>query len=76
MGKHAKKVIGAVVGTAAAWAFAVKPRIFNKPDLSEIRKYDYANGGFPIRRKKFRKTPSLRSAKRLHTDTESVWMSG
>ena len=46
MGKHAKKVIGAVVGTAAAWAFAVKPRIFNKPDLSEIRKYDYANGGF------------------------------
>ncbi|MGI6089439.1 MAG: glycerophosphodiester phosphodiesterase family protein [Bilifractor porci] len=46
MGKHAKKVIGAVIGTAAAWAFAVKPRIFNKPDLSEIRKYDYANGGF------------------------------
>ena len=48
MGKQAKKVIGAVVGTAAAWAFAVKPRIFNKPDLSEIRKYDYANGGFSI----------------------------
>ena len=46
MGKNLKKIIGAVIGTAAAWAFVVKPRIFNKPDLSEIRRYDYAKGGF------------------------------
>ena len=76
MGKHAKKVIGAVIGTAAAWAFAVKPRIFNKPDLSEIRKYDYANGGFSSPEKEFRKTPSRHFGMRLHTVTESVWMSG
>jgi hypothetical protein len=47
MGKNnAKKVIGACVAALAAWTVAVKPRIFNKPDLSELRRYDYAHRGF------------------------------
>lgn len=47
MGKNnAKKVIGVCVAALAAWTVAVKPRIFNKPDLSELRRYDYAHRGF------------------------------
>ena len=41
-----RKVLGFAFGTAAAWAFAVKPRVWGKPDLSEIRRYDYAHRGF------------------------------
>lgn len=41
-----RKFLGFALGTAAAWAFAVKPRIWGKPDLSEIRRYDYARRGF------------------------------
>ena len=44
--KGIRKVLGFAFGTAAAWAFAVKPRIWGKPDLSEIRRYDYARRGF------------------------------
>lgn len=46
MGKKIKKLLKAAVGTSAAWALAVKPRISNKPDLSEIRRYDFANRGY------------------------------
>ncbi len=44
--KTMRKVLGFAFGTAAAWAVAVKPRIWGKPDLSEIRRYDYARRGF------------------------------
>jgi glycerophosphoryl diester phosphodiesterase len=46
MGKTFKKVAGVCIGAVAAWTFAVKPRIWNKPDISEIRRYDYARRGF------------------------------
>ena len=46
MSKGIRKVLGFAIGTAAAWAVAVKPRIWGKPDLSEIRRYDYARRGF------------------------------
>ncbi|MCF0145392.1 MAG: hypothetical protein HUJ73_02275, partial [Eubacterium sp.] len=46
MGSTAKKIIGIAIGSAAAWAVAVKPRIWGKPDMSEIRRYDYARRGF------------------------------
>ena len=45
MGRKIKTFIGLAIGTMAAWAYAVKPRLFDKPDLSEIRRYDYARGG-------------------------------
>lgn len=51
MGKKIKAAIGLTVGVMAAWACAVKPRIFNKPDLGEIRRYDYARGGWFSRKK-------------------------
>ena len=41
-----RRFMGFAVGAAAAWAFAVKPRVFGKPDMSEIRRYDYARRGF------------------------------
>ncbi|MEE8835771.1 MAG: glycerophosphodiester phosphodiesterase family protein [Eubacteriales bacterium] len=44
--KGAKKILGAIVTAAAAWTAAVMPRLFNKPDLSDLRRYDYANRGF------------------------------
>ncbi len=51
MGKTLRTVVGVTVGAAAAWICALKPRIFDKPDLSEIRRYDYARGGFFDRKK-------------------------
>lgn len=45
MGKGLRRVITFLTGTAVAWAFAVKPRLFGKPDLGEIRRYDYAHRG-------------------------------
>lgn len=44
--KKLKRFAEFCIGTMAAWAFAVKPRLFNKPDISEIRRYDYAHRGF------------------------------
>ena len=44
--KGIRKVLGVAIGTACAWAFAVKPRVWGKPDMSEIRRYDYAHRGF------------------------------
>lgn len=41
-----KKLAGLLIGTGAAWAVAVKPRLLNKPDLSEIKRYDFARRGF------------------------------
>ena len=46
MSRGVRKLIGFAVGTAAAWAFAVKPRVWGKPDLREIRRYDYARRGY------------------------------
>ena len=46
MGKKLKTFLAVCAGTAAAWALAVKPRIWNKPDLSEIQRYDFAHRGF------------------------------
>ncbi|MGN0363819.1 MAG: glycerophosphodiester phosphodiesterase family protein [Bilifractor sp.] len=46
MANKIKKAVGICIGTLAAWTFAVKPRVWNKPDLSEIRRYDYAQRGF------------------------------
>ncbi|MDO4621818.1 MAG: glycerophosphodiester phosphodiesterase family protein [Eubacteriales bacterium] len=46
MGKKIRYALGAIAGTAAAWILAVKPRIWNKPDMTEIRRYDYAKKGF------------------------------
>ncbi len=46
MGKKMKKLAGICLGTAATWSFAVMPRVWNKPDLSEIKRYDYANRGY------------------------------
>ena len=45
MSKRIRNLFGFALGTATAWAFAVKPRIWDKPDLSEIRRYDYAGRG-------------------------------
>ncbi len=45
MGKKAAKFITFVVGCAAAWAYAIKPRTKGKPDMSVLLNYDYANGG-------------------------------
>ena len=45
MGRTARRIFKALFGTAAAWTVAVKPRILGKPDLSEIRRYDYARRG-------------------------------
>ena len=45
MGKTAKRLCKVIFGTAAAWTVAVKPRLLGKPDLSEIRRYDYARRG-------------------------------
>lgn len=45
MGKTARRLFKAIFGTAAAWTVAVKPRLLGKPDLSEIRRYDYARRG-------------------------------
>lgn len=41
-----KKILGCIVTAAAAWTAAVMPRLFNKPDISELRRYDYAHRGF------------------------------
>ena len=46
-----RKLFGFIVGTAAAWTAAVKPRIWGKPDLSEVRRYDYARRGLYNSRK-------------------------
>ncbi len=40
-----KKIAAAAVGTTVAWAYAIKPRIKDKPDLTLFSTYDYANGG-------------------------------
>ena len=45
MGKTMRRFLGFTFGTAVAWAFAVKPRIWDKPDMYEIRRYDYARKG-------------------------------
>jgi glycerophosphoryl diester phosphodiesterase len=46
MSRTMKRLAGFLIGTGAAWAFAVKPRLLHKPDLSEIRRYDFARRGF------------------------------
>ena len=46
MGRKLKTFIAVCAGTAAAWALAVKPRIWNKPDISEIQRFDFAHRGF------------------------------
>ena len=52
MGKKLKKLVGILAGSTAAWALAIKPRTSNKPDMSELRKYDFAHRGyFNIRKK-------------------------
>ena len=45
MGKGIRKFMGLALGTSVAWAFAVKPRVWDKPDVSEIRRYDFARKG-------------------------------
>lgn len=45
MGKFIYKLAAFTLGTAAAWAAAIKPRTKYGPDLSVIARYDYANGG-------------------------------
>ena len=45
MGNKAAKFFAFAIGTAAAWAYAIKPRTKNKPDMSVILNYDFANGG-------------------------------
>ena len=45
MSKRIRNLFGFALGTTAAWAFAVKPRIWDKPDLGDIRRYDYAGRG-------------------------------
>lgn len=40
-----KKIFALTVGTVAAWAYAIKPRTKDKPDLTLFSTYDYANGG-------------------------------
>ncbi|MEE1113962.1 MAG: glycerophosphodiester phosphodiesterase family protein [Eubacterium sp.] len=64
MGKTFKKVLGITIGAVAAWTFAVKPRIWHKPDLTEIRRYDYAHRGFFNPEKKIPENslPAVRSA--------------
>lgn len=64
MGKTIRTVIGVTIGAAAAWICALKPRIFNKPDLDEIRRYDYARGGWFDRKKGIPENslPALRAA--------------
>ena len=64
MGRKLKTAIGVAVGLMAAWAYAVKPRIFGKPDLSEIRRYDFASGGWFDRKKKIPENslPAIRAA--------------
>ena len=38
MGKTLKRLFTAAVGTAAAWALAVKPRTSGKPAMTEFQK--------------------------------------
>ena len=45
MNKGGRRLFGFLVGTAVTWAFAVKPRVWGKPDMSEICRYDYARRG-------------------------------
>lgn len=52
MGKKMRKLFGAALGTAAAWALAVKPRTSGKPDMTEFQKYDFAHRGYYNIRKK------------------------
>lgn len=52
MGKTLKRLFTAAVGTAAAWALAVKPRTSGKPDMTEFQKYDFAHRGYWNLRKK------------------------
>jgi glycerophosphoryl diester phosphodiesterase len=40
-----KKIFALALGTTAAWAYAIKPRTKDKPDLTLFSTYDYANGG-------------------------------
>lgn len=64
MGRKLKTAIGLAIGTVAAWACAVRPRIFDKPDLSEIRRFDYARGGWFDRKKQIPENslPAFRAA--------------
>ena len=52
MGKAMKKLFALAAGTTAAWALAIRPRTSGKPDMSEIRKYDFADRGYYNIRKK------------------------
>ena len=45
MSKTAKRIFTFCAGTAALWAAAVKPRLLGKPDMSDLRRYDFAAGG-------------------------------
>ena len=45
MGKTASKIFWITAGTIAAWAYAIKPRTKDKPDMTVFSSYDYANGG-------------------------------
>ena len=52
MGKKIKKLLAVAAGTTAAWALAIKPRTSSKPDMSEIKRYDFASRGYYNIRKK------------------------
>ena len=52
MGKAMKKLFALAAGTTTAWALAIRPRTSGKPDMSEIRKYDFADRGYYNIRKK------------------------
>jgi hypothetical protein len=55
MSKSLKRLFGIGIGGAAALTLAVKPRIRNKPEMEQLLKYDYANGGFTGEGKNCRK---------------------
>jgi glycerophosphoryl diester phosphodiesterase len=52
MGRAMRKLFTFAAGTAAAWALAIKPRTSGKPDMSEMKKYDFADRGYFNLRKK------------------------
>ena len=46
MGTKIRRLAAFLGGTALTWAFAVKPRLWNKPDMGDLRRYDYAHKGY------------------------------
>ncbi|MCF0122285.1 MAG: hypothetical protein HUJ74_03650 [Lachnospiraceae bacterium] len=52
MDKKIKKLFVVAASITGTWALAIKPRISNKPDMSEMKRYDFANRGYYNIRKK------------------------